>query len=304
MDERLATSLLGDLCEHLGREADPHRTEMRRWAHGGLERITFSDGNTLIHKYGQRPFTKEADMLRSLYAGGVPVPRVAASRVQGRQMSMLMEDLGEPLRPATEDEALAAVLSLHAAPIDPAVPRLTESSLRTLPERTLHHLDRLHVMNRWHGSVSIGMDLGRVRRVAEHRAQGADLPPYGWVHTELGYDGLHVGPRGLRLLDFARSYTGPGLFDLVSWGDGINSLSPRRTREFLERYVDAGGPPQTLKRRAGLPAERWALGWLRLWRLEWILEDACRDSYDQADDAHSEALARAELDQALDLFEL
>lgn len=304
MDDRLVTSLFGELCAHLGKETAPHREELRGWVHGGLERVSFADGTTLMHKYATRPFTKEADALRSLHSRGVPVPKVAVAVVRGRQLGMLMEDLGEPLRPATEDEALAALLALHAAPVDPMVPRLTEKSLSTLPDRALWHLDRLHDERRWHASVDLGLDLGRIQRVAEHRASGAGLPPFGWVHTELGDEGIHIGRSGLRLVDFARCYTGPGLLDLVSWQDRISTLSPRRARAFLERYVEAGGPPQTLTRRAGLAAERWALAWLRLWRVEWLLEQAARTGSDPAEDLHGQQLARAELDQAMDLLEL
>ena len=37
------------------------------------------------------------------------------------------------------------------------------------------------------------------------------------VHSEFHPTSLHIGRDGRRLLDFARTFNGPGLLDLASW---------------------------------------------------------------------------------------
>lgn len=94
------------------------------------------------------------------------------------------------------------------------------------------------------------------------------------MHSEFHPTSLHIGERGWRLLDFARAFTGPGLLDLASWHGTIEPPHPIRLRVFLEQYVTAGGTPDALAPRGGLTAEHWALGWHRMWAVEWFMEQS------------------------------
>ncbi|MFJ4435223.1 phosphotransferase [Streptomyces sp. NPDC088923] len=305
LDFALLNTVLAEHLDRLGLAPEPRREKVRAWTHGGVERLVFADGLTLIHKYGHAPLAHEAATHRVLQAAGVPVATLHSSEVRDKHMTIVMEDLGEAERPATEDEVLALLLVLHRAPSPPGSPSLSESTMITLPDRARWHLDRLQETGRWTALAGrLGDDLDKVRKVSEERSAGADQEPFGWVHTEIAGNGVHVGPRGIRLIDFARSYAGPVLFDLVSWGDGLDRPRPREARAFLERYVDLGGPASTLDRRAGLSAERWALAWLRVWRVEWYLEQSAVRYADPGLDATRQALVRRNMDQALDLLEL
>jgi len=44
----------------------------------------------------------------------------------------------------------------------------------------------------------------------------------------------------------------------------------------IGEYVKAGGPPEAGAPRGGLPAERWALGWHRVWVSDWYAEQVER----------------------------
>ncbi|EDY46570.1 phosphotransferase [Streptomyces sp. SPB074] len=305
LDFALLNTVLAEHLDRLGLDPEPRRETLRSWTHGGIERLAFADGLTLVHKYGHAPLAHEAATHRVFQAAGVPVATLYSGEVRAKHMTLLMEDLGEPERAATEDEVLALLHVLHRAPSPPGSPSLSEYTMITLPDRARWHLDRLQETGRWTSAAGrLGDDLDKVRKVSEERCAGADQEPFGWVHTEIAGNGVHVGPKGVRLIDFARSYVGPVLLDLVSWGDALDRPRPREARAFLEKYVDQGGPATTLDRRAGLAAERWALAWLRVWRVEWYLEQSAIRGSDPALDPERQALARRNMDQALDLFEL
>lgn len=305
LDFGLLNTVLAEHLDGLGLAPDPRRETVRAGSHGGVERLRFPNGLTLIHKYGHTPLAHEAATHRVLQAAGVPVATLHSSEVREQHMTIVMEDLGEAERPATQDEVLALLLQLHAVPTPRGGPSLSEYTMVTLPDRARWHLDRLSDYGRWTNVVGrLTTDLEKVRKISADRAAGADKEPFGWVHTEFAGRGAHVGRKGVRLIDFARSYAGPVLLDLVSWGDGLDRARPREARAFLERYVDLGGPASTLDRRAGLAAERWALAWLRVWRVEWYLQQSASRFADPALDPTRQALVLRNLDQALDLFEL
>lgn len=114
--------------------------------------------------------------------------------------------------------------------------------------------------------------LERIERVAELRAVGAEVPPYGLCHSEFHPTSLHMTDRGPYFLDLARAFTGPGLLDLVSWQGTVDPIDLTKVTELLRAYLDAGGPEEAMADRGGLPAERWAGGWFKMWVAEWFLE--------------------------------
>ncbi len=188
-----------------------------------------------------------------------------------------MEDLGDPLHEAQDAEAVTAAVALHRVCALPTLAVLDQDALAALPSRALEHLHQLRVVGRWtEGTGEIAAYLAALARAAERCAEGAMTAPFGWVHSEFHSTSLHIGRRGWHLLDFAHTFTGPGLLDLAAW-QGLAKAQPPdrdRLRAFIETYVAAGGHPDALRRRGGLPVENWALGWHRVWAVEWFLEQA------------------------------
>ncbi|MYT16567.1 Predicted kinase, aminoglycoside phosphotransferase (APT) family [Streptomyces sp. SceaMP-e96] len=275
MDANLNAALLDDLLTITG-QPQPQRTEVRVWSMSGVERLSFPDGTTRIFKYAKKPFDSEDQVLRLAHTLGVPVPIVHASAVMGDWLGMLLEDLGTPIREADDLDGAAAAVVLHRTPTAPALPVLGEEALRALPNRALDHLDLLRKEERWQDTDDIEHALDQIAQAAEARAAGATLAPFGWVHSEFHPTSLHIGQRGWRLLDFARAFTGPGLLDLASYHGTLDDPDPVRLRVFLEAYVTEGGTPEALAERGGLPAEKWALGWHRMWAVEWFMEQSIR----------------------------
>lgn len=76
---------------------------------------------------------------------------------------------------------------------------------------------------------------------------------------------------------------------------------PSRTSDLIESYVAAGGPPQALARRGGLDAASWALGWHRVWVVDWFAEQMERGWAQGAEDVWATAITR-HLDEALTLL--
>jgi hypothetical protein len=65
---------------------------------------------------------------------------------------------------------------------------------------------------------------------------------------------------------------GPGLLDLASWHGTVTAPEPEATAALIAAYVQAGGHPAALEPRAGLPPEAWALGWHRIWAVDWYCQ--------------------------------
>ncbi|MGM9336713.1 phosphotransferase family protein [Streptomyces murinus] len=269
------------------------REEVRVWSMSGVERVTFPDGATAIFKYAKKPFDSEDQALRLAHTLGVPVPQVHASAVLDGWLGMLMEDLGAPVREADDLDGVAAAVVLHGTRTAAPLPVLDQDRLRTLPARALEHLEQLRKADRWQAADDIEDALARIAQAAEARSAGTALEPFGWVHSEFHPTSLHVGQHGWRLLDFARAFTGPGLLDLASWHGTLGTPDPVRLRVFLEQYVAAGGARDALAPRGGLTAESWALGWHRMWAVEWFMEQSIRWINDPATDpAYMKAVRR------------
>jgi hypothetical protein len=303
MDANLNAALLDDLLT-ITDQPQPARAEVRVWSMSGVERLSFPDDTTRIFKYAKQPFNSEDQALRLAYALGVPVPVVHASAGMGEWLGMLLEDLGSPTREADDLDGAAAAVVLHHTPIAPALPVLGEEALRALPNRALDHFDRLRKEGRWQDADDIEHALDRIDHVAEARAAGATLAPFGWVHSEFHPTSLHIGRRGWRLLDFARAFTGPGLLDLASYHGTLDTPDPVRLRVLLESYVTEGGTPDVLAERGGLPAEKWALGWHRMWAVEWFMEQSIRWINDPATDPAYIKVVRRHLTDVLQLLEV
>lgn len=280
------------------------REEVRVWSMSGVERLTFPDSTTAIFKYAKKPFDAEDQALRLADASGVPVPKLHASAVVDGWLGMLLEDLGTPVRDADDLDGAAAAVVLHHTRTAPALPVLDESGLRALPGRALDHLGHLRKADRWQGTDDIERALEQIAQAAAVRAAGATRSPFGWVHSEFHPTSLHIGKRGWRLLDFARAFTGPGLLDLASWHGTLETPDPARLRAFLESYVSAGGSAEALDRRGGLTAERWALGWHRMWAVEWFMEQSIRWINDPATDPAYIKVVRRHLTDILQLLEV
>ncbi|MEE1823786.1 aminoglycoside phosphotransferase family protein [Streptomyces sp. BE20] len=295
---------MGEITDSTGCAA-PTRLPLRVWSMSGVERLTHADGSTAILKYARGPFTREDRILRSAALAGVPVPRVLGSAQGGGLLVMVLEDLGDPLREADDGEAATAAAVLHAAVPPPWLPTLDQSALAALPGNALDHLQRLQAVGRWtEGTDDLTGYLRALDGAADERAADAHAAPFGWVHSEYHSSSLHIGPLGPRLLDFAHSFVGPGLLDLAAW-QGLAKAQPpdpARLRALIGAYIAAGGHPDALARRGGLSPERWALGWHRVWAVEWFLEQARTWINDPAKDPGSVKVVRRHLAAAVDLL--
>lgn len=151
-----------------------------------------------------------------------------------------------------------------------------------------------------------GRDRGHARRPGRccaKRAAGAELPPFGWVHSEFHPTSLHFTTDRWYLLDFARAFTGPGLLDLASWHGTTAAPDPARLRGFIEAYVAAGGHRDALAERGGLAAESWALGWHRVWASEWFIDQALNWIANPEDDPLYIPVVHRHLEAAVRLLE-
>jgi hypothetical protein len=217
---------------------------------------------------------------------------------------MVIEDLGEPAREAQDADGVAAAVALHAADPSPLLPGLDENALAALPGLALGHLRRLREAGRWsEGTGDIADMLHALDGAAGKRAEGAAVAPYGWVHSEFHPTSLHIGAGGWHLLDFARTFNGPGLLDLASWHGTVGDADPDRLRAFIETYVAAGGNRCALSTRGGLAPQAWALGWHRVWAIEWFMEQAVRWINDPTSDEAYITVVRRHLRTAAHLLE-
>ncbi|MCX4883534.1 phosphotransferase family protein [Streptomyces sp. NBC_00847] len=298
-----SAELLDNLLTMAGRTTAV-REDVRVWSMSGVERLTFPDASTAIFKYAKRPFDGEDKALRLAHTLGVPVPQVHASAVLDGWLGMLMEDLCPAVRDADDLDGTAAAVVLHGIRTAAALPVLDQARLRTLPNQALEHLAQLRKAERWQDTDDIEDTLDLIAQAAEARSAGTTVAPFGWVHSEFHPTSLHISQRGWRLLDFARAFTGPGLLDLASWHGTLDTPQPVRLRVFLEQYVTAGGTPDALTRRGGLTAENWALGWHRMWAVEWFMEQSIRWINDPATDPAYIKAVRRHLTDVLHLLEV
>ncbi|MBO2465382.1 phosphotransferase [Actinomadura violacea] len=276
------------------------REPIHVWALSAVERVHLDNGGTVILKSAIAPFTGEADVLQ--YAGrhGVPVPDVlAVSRRDDAHLSMLLEDLGEhPAEDASLPQGAAAAVAIHACPPMGGLPVLDARELASLPGRALGALARLQQAGRWSDAADIRRLLTELAEVAEARSAGAATPPFGMCHSEFHPTSLHTGPSGLRVLDWARAFTGPGLLDLASWRDTPLPLDVAAIAEMIGAYIAAGGPESAAAERGGLPAEVWAGGWHRVWICEWYLQQCVRWMPNPEADEATQRVVRRHLTEA------
>ncbi|KAA9380184.1 phosphotransferase [Microbispora cellulosiformans] len=276
---------------------------MRAWSLSAVERLHFPDGSTAIFKFAAEPFTGEDRALKLAAVHGVPVPELYACAVSGGVLGMLMQDLGEPVREAADDDGVKAAVVLHRVRPSEILPTtLDADKLRALPLRALAHLDYLRQVRRWKSTLDIAEMLSALDKVAPARAQGAELAPFGLCHSEFHPSSLHVGRSGWRLLDFARAFNGPGLLDLASWPGTQQAANVQRVRRLIEAYVAAGGPQEALAPRGGLSAEAWALGWHRVWIVEWFMDQTVHWINDPSSDPVYIKAVRRHLREAVRLL--
>ncbi|MDR7277712.1 phosphotransferase [Catenuloplanes atrovinosus] len=270
--------LLQRLCTDAGLAAPAGHTPIRVWAHSGVERIRLTDARTVVLKYAKTPFTGEDRLLTACRRAGVPVPDVLAARHDDGILTMLLEDLGHPIREASAGDAARVAVVLHQqrdmTPFSP-LPVWSDQNLAMLPGKALTALGTLTRNSRL-GDVTgdIAVMLAAADKVAAKRAAGASLAPFGLVHGELHPTSVHIGARGLRLVDLAKTFIGPGLLDLATWYGTRSPPNPQRLHAHIRAYVAAGGARDALTTRGGLPAADWALGWHRMWAANWLLDQA------------------------------
>ncbi|MFV2196178.1 hypothetical protein [Nocardiopsis sp. LOL_012] len=249
---------------------------LHSWELSHVERLTTRDGGTVVLKVASEPFTREADHLHCAHRAGIRVPRLLGVVHEASTVGMLQKDLGPGVREPTDADGIAAALALHTASVPGHLEEGGSAWLTCLPQRALDTVGALRERGRWGDTERIADLLRLVSDAAPARAQGAELAPYGWVHSEFHPTSLIVTGEGVSVLDLARTFHGPGLMDLASWHGTVDPADPDLLAGFLDSYVEAGGPAQTLSRRGGLDAARWALGWHRVWIVEWYLSQAAR----------------------------
>lgn len=266
---------LAEECFALAALPAPRRREpLRVWALSGVERVHLPGRSTVFLKYASRPFTDEPRVLAHVFRHGVPVPAVLASVGRGDTMAMLLEDLGNPVRNAAIREAATAAVVAHAAPPPSGLARLDGLALEALPGSCLKRLGDLVDAGRWPDPAGDVDSLGQLADLTAARAGGAETAPFGLCHSEFHPTSVHIGQRGWRLLDWARAFVGPGLLDLASWQNTAEAPDLVALDVLIHRYIAAGGSASAGDDRGGLPAARWAIGWHRLWVVDWYLEQA------------------------------
>lgn len=268
MDIADAAALLRPLTEAAGLDPHPGREPIRVWAKSGVERLHLAGGGTVVFKYAQEPFDREHLALALAARGGVPVPRVLAAQTAPGTLAMLLEDLGQPVRDASEQDAVHAAVGVHRVPVGGAdwLPCLDESALVGYPARIAARAARLSLPSHIAATARV------LARHAQRLAEGTKLQPYGFCHSEFHPTSVHIGPHGRRLLDFARAFTGPGLLDLASWPGTLIPPDPQAVTALITAYVKSGGPPEAVASRGGIAAANWALGWHRIWISDWYTE--------------------------------
>lgn len=277
---------------------------IRIWRLSGVERLRLHDESSVVFKYAVAPFLDEHVVLTDLSRQGVPVPAVRAATMVDGMLGMILEDLGEPVRDATEHDAAAAAVRVHAAEAPAGLDRFGERELAALPGQALDYLNQLQAAGRFRDAEDLRHHLTALDHVAAQRAAGADQKPFGLCHGELHPSAIHIGHHGWRVLDFAMALHGPGLLDLAAWSGLRPPADPPRTRALIERYVLAGGHPDAMAERGGLPAERWVLGWHRVQAAHWLLGCAVHGVDAPDTDNRHVTVLRRQLADARDLLEV
>jgi hypothetical protein len=271
------------------------RVPVREWSMSSVSRVYLTAGGSVILKCAADVFSAEPAALAHAATHGVPVPQLLAKKIlDDGSMAMLIEDLGEPTREAGAADAVKAAVAVHACPPRAEAAVLNSAGLMELPVRALHWLKRLQDEGRWLNADDLQIALEQIVAMAERRARDADIPPFGTCHSEFHPTSIHIGSHGTRILDWARSYTGPGLLDLISWQGTVEPVDLRKVSDLIDAYVAAGGPAEATAERGGLSAHVWAAGWDKLWVAEWFMQQAARWQ-SPADDAVTQQAVRRHL---------
>ncbi len=273
LDQSTVDQLRRDLLTDAG-HVQTGRQVIQAWELSAVERLFLADGSSIVYKAATAPFTGEAAVLRALGEQGATVPVVRRSAIRNGTLGMLMDDLGDPLRPPTAADAATAAAQVHALPHMNMLPTFDQAALARLPEQALEALTALRQQERFLDTGPVEELLEKLAMVARRRANGAERPPFGLCHGEFHPTSLHVSRTGCHLVDWAKAFNGPGLLDLATWFGTRTPAEPRRLTRLIHAYVGAGGHRDAAAGRGGLPAERWALGWHRVWAARWFLTTA------------------------------
>jgi Phosphotransferase enzyme family len=288
MDATDAAALLPPLLKTAGLDPDPAHEPIRVWARSGVERLRLAGGDSVVFKYAGAPFDREHTALQLAAGAGLPVPVLLAAHAVPGLLGMLLEDLGEPIREADEQDGATAAVALHNVPVTGArsLPLLDTGGLAGLPARIVTRVEQLDLPD---GIAAVAAAIGRH---AERLAEGTELPPFGFCHSEYHPSSLHISRDGWRLLDLARAFAGPGLLDLASWHGTIAEPRPEEAATLISAYIAAGGQPEAAAPRGGLPAHIWALGWHRVWIADWYAEQIERGWAGNKVDTWTDAISR------------
>jgi hypothetical protein len=249
----------GPECE-LVRQVLPFSGVWRlRWpqSHGGM---------TAIYKEAWAPLDREHIALRYAASAGIPVPRVLSTIQHDGQLGIIMTDLGESDRNATDDDAATIAAALHRVPGSAELPVIDNSQLASMPQRIADRARALQLPSEVAGLAD------RLSVAASRLAAPAAVPPVGLCHSEFHPTSVILQGDYWHTYDLARAFTGPGLLDLASWHGTVAPPDPDATAALITAYVKAGGHPAALDQRAGLPPEAWALGWHRIWAADWYCQ--------------------------------
>ncbi|WP_433516219.1 hypothetical protein ACQP2T_12045 [Nonomuraea sp. CA-143628] len=296
MDTIEVDLLLARLLDALG-QGRAEREEIRVWARSGVERLHLADGTSVVFKYAEGPFSAEHHALDVAEQGGLPVPARLAVDHTPELLGMLLTDLGPATRAVTDAEGAALAVRVHEVIDTKDLPFMDEQSLAAMPEKIHARLNQ-HNRARHDLGALIGT-AAALAKVADDRAAGAELAPYGLCHSE--WHSTSVYPTGTEtyLLDFARAFRGPGLLDLASWHGTIDAPDPAKLSELITSYIAAGGSEAAAASRGGLIAARWALGWHRVWVADWFTHQLVIGWAEGAEDAWISAISRHLTEAAL-----
>jgi hypothetical protein len=139
----------------------------------GLACAVFTDGWTVVLKYAERPFEREAAILAHAAGQGVPVPELIASIEWADAAGMLLEDLDTPTREATAADAARVAGAIHAATPIPGLSVLDGPALAELPQAGLAALTALRERGRWVNTDDVPDELARL---AEQSASALGAP--------------------------------------------------------------------------------------------------------------------------------
>ena len=217
-------------------------------------------------KEAHAPLDREHIALRYIGSMGLPVPRVLAAVQRDRRLGMVMTDLGEPDRDATEADAAEVAAARHRCPGSDALPVTGAAELAVMPQRI-----EVRALNCSLPPQASAM-AGRLAAEARRLAAPAEDPPFGFVHSEWHPSSVIVRDGCRHTYDLARAFRGSGLIDLASWHGTITPADPGATGALIAAYVAVGGHPGALEPRAGLLPGEWALGWQRIWAVDWYCQ--------------------------------